>query len=169
MKRYDLMNSINARGTYMTSKICLPHLKKSSNPHILNISPPLYMVNMKQNWFSGHVGYTMAKFGMTLCAYGMSAEFEKFNIGVNTLWPRTTIATAAVQNLLGGDETTKKSRAVEIMADSAYFILTSDSTKTTGRFFIDDEVLVNNGVTDLSKYKCNPKTKDEELLPDFFC
>lgn len=131
MKKYDLMHQINIRGTFMVSKYCLPHLLKSSNPHILNLSPPL---NMKAHWFSNHLAYTMAKYGMSMCVLGMAEEF-KGKVAVNALWPRTGIATAAVNNILGGDEAMKKSRNTDIMADSAYIILTSDKSNT-GNFFI---------------------------------
>jgi citronellol/citronellal dehydrogenase len=146
MKRFDLMHRINTRGTFMVSKFCVPHLKKSSNPHILNISPPL---NMDAKWFGPHVAYTMAKYGMSLCVLGMSEEFKDDKIAVNALWPRTSIATAAVYYALGGDAMMKLSRTDEIMSDSAYVILTSNSGKTTGKFFIDDEVLASVGITDL--------------------
>ena len=133
MKKYDLMHQINIRGTFMVSKYCLPHLLKAKNPHVLNISPPL---NMKPEWFANHVAYTMAKYGMSMCVLGMAEEFKDQGVAVNALWPRTAIATAAVQNLLGGDESVSKSRNVDIMSDSAYVILTSDSRKNTGNFYI---------------------------------
>lgn len=133
MKKYDLMHQINIRGTFLLSKLCLPHLKKSKNPHILNLSPPL---NMESKWFAPHVAYTMAKYGMSMCVLGMAEEFSSDGIAVNALWPRTAIATAAVQNLLGGDESIKRSRNDDIMGDSAYIILTSDSKKNTGNFYI---------------------------------
>jgi citronellol/citronellal dehydrogenase len=165
MKRYDLMMSINTRGSYMCSKYCLPYLKKSSNPHILNISPPL---NFQQKWFKDHVAYTMAKFGMSLCVLGMSGEFKKYGIGVNALWPKTTISTAAVINLLGGDALGRVSRTPDIMADAAYVILTSCSKATNGNFFIDDEVMISKGVIDLTKYNVDTKLPQYELAPDFF-
>ena len=149
MKRYDLMHQINGRGTYMVSKYCLPHLKMSSNPHILNLAPPL---DMESKWFAGTVAYTMAKYTMSMCVLGMAEEFKEFGIAVNALWPRTAIATAAVQNHLGGDEIMKLSRNVDIMADSAYEILTKDSKEFTGNFCIDDMVLYEAGVKDFSKY-----------------
>ncbi|MGZ3419955.1 MAG: SDR family oxidoreductase [Polyangiales bacterium] len=151
MKRYDLMNGINARGTFLTSKLCLPHLLKSSNGHILNISPPL---SMKPKWFGGHVAYTMAKFGMSMCVLGMAEEF-KGKVSVNALWPKTVIATAAVQNLLGGDETIKVSRKPDIMADAAYSIVTKGKD-FTGQFLIDEEVLRADGVTDFDQYLMVP-------------
>lgn len=162
MKRYDLMHSVNTRGTFLCSKICLPYLQKSENPHILNMSPPL---NMEARWFSGHVAYTMAKFGMSMCVLGMAEEFKEIGVAVNALWPRTVIATAAVQNLLGGDESIQMSRRPDIIADAAYYILSRDSRSCTGNFFIDDEVLLSEGITDLSSYAVNP---NKPLLPDFF-
>lgn len=165
MKRYDLMHSINTRGTFLCSKLCIPHLRKSDNPHILNLSPPL---NMEAKWFAPHVAYTMAKFGMSMCALGMSEELRDDGIAVNTLWPRTTVATAAVQNLLGGDTLTRLSRTPEIMGDAAHAILTSNSKTCTGNFFIDDEVMASIGVTDLSKYNVTEGLPQHELAPDFF-
>ncbi len=164
MKRYDLMHSVNTRGTFLASKTCIPFLKKSENPHILNLSPPL---NMEARWFQNHVAYTMAKYGMSMCVLGMAAEYEDQGIGVNALWPRTTIATAAVKNLLGGDDMVQRSRTPEIMGDAAYHILSKDSKTTTGNFFVDDEVMAEAGVTDLTKYAVNPDFKDD-LFPDFF-
>jgi len=165
MKSYDLMNQINARGTFMVTKLCLPHLKKSSNPHVLNISPPL---NMSARWFSNHVAYTIAKYGMSLCVLGQSEEFAPFGIAVNALWPKTSIATAAVQNLLGGDGMVNSSRLETIMSDSAHEILTANSKNCTGNFFVDEEVLKQTGVKDFSKYRVNPKIREEDLTPDFF-
>jgi citronellol/citronellal dehydrogenase len=162
MKRYDLMHAINTRGTFVCSKACVPHLKKAQNPHILSLSPPL---GMEPRWFAPHVAYTMAKFGMSMCALGMAEEFRDDGIAVNTLWPRTVIATAAVQNLLGGDAAVSRSRTPEIMADAAYVILTRPSREFTGNFCIDDDVLASAGITDLSKYQ---QTPGAELLPDFF-
>ncbi|MGO8999496.1 MAG: SDR family oxidoreductase [Polyangiaceae bacterium] len=164
MKRYDLMHNVNTRGTFACSQACIPHLAKAENPHILNLSPPL---NMETRWFAPHVAYTMAKFGMSMCVLGMADELKPQHIAVNALWPRTVIATAAVQNLLGGDEIIKGSRSPEIMADAAYAILVRSSRdpKNTGNFFIDDEVLASEGVKDLSKYAMVPGA---ELIPDFF-
>jgi citronellol/citronellal dehydrogenase len=162
MKRFDLMHQINTRGTFATSQACLPHLKKAENPHILNISPPL---NMEERWFAPHVAYTMAKFGMSMCALGMAGEFRDEGIAVNTLWPRTVIATAAVQNLLGGDDMMSRARTPEIMADAAYIILTRPSREFTGNFCIDDEILASAGITDLSGYAVTPGV---EPIPDFF-
>ncbi len=160
-KRFDLMFGVNVRGTFMTSRACLPHLFKASNPHILNLSPPL---SMSAKWFKNHVAYTMAKYGMSMCVLGMAEEFRKQGVAVNALWPRTTIATAAV-NMLGGEDMMNASRTPDIMADAAHVILTSDSKKTTGNFFIDDEVLLKAGVTDLDKYAV---VKGGKLIPDFF-
>jgi citronellol/citronellal dehydrogenase len=162
MKRFDLMFSVNVRGTFMCSKLCIPYLKKSENPHILNLSPPL---NMDTKWFAHHVAYTISKYGMSMCVLGMAEEFKKNKIAVNALWPRTTIATAAVKNLLGGENAVDHSRKPEIMADAAYFIITEPSTECTGNFFIDDEVLIEHGITDLSKYSVVPNAR---LIPDFF-
>ena len=162
MKRYDLMHQINGRGTYMVSKFCLPHLKKSTNAHILNLAPPL---DMAPKWFAGTVAYTMAKYTMSMCVLGMAEEFKDMGIAVNALLPRTASATAAVQNHLGGDEIMKLSRTVEIMADAAYEILIKDSKEFTGNFCIDDIVLHESGVKDFSKYASVPFG---ELMPDFF-
>jgi citronellol/citronellal dehydrogenase len=161
MKRYDLMNGINARGTFVTSQACIPHLIKGRNPHILNLSPPL---NMKAKWFAGHVAYSMAKFGMSICTLGMAEEL-KGQVAVNSLWPRTVIATAAVQNVLGGDEMTRQTRTVEIMADAAHAILTKDFRTHTGHFLIDDDVLKAEGVKDFTRYATTPGV---EPVPDFF-
>lgn len=162
MKRFDLMHQVNTRGTFLVSKTCIPYLMQSGNPHILNLSAPL---NMEEKWFSPHVAYTMAKFGMSMCVLGMAGEFREQGIAVNALWPRTTIATAAVQNLLGGDELTRRSRKPEIMGDAAHVILTKPSREFTGNFCIDDEVLESAGVSDLSVYAVDPSA---ELAPDFF-
>ena len=162
MKRFDLMHQVNTRGTFLVSKTCIPYLMQSGNPHILNLSAPL---NMEEKWFAPHVAYTMAKFGMSMCVLGMAGEFREQGIAVNALWPRTTIATAAVQNLLGGDELTRRSRKPEIMGDAAHVILTKPSREFTGNFCIDDEVLESAGVSDLSIYAVDPSA---ELAPDFF-
>ena len=162
MKRFDLMHQINTRGTFLCSQACLPHLVKAKNPHILNLSPPL---NFEEKWFAPHVAYTMAKFGMSLCVLGMAGEFRAQGVGVNALWPRTVIATAAVQNLLGGDDTIKGSRTPSIMADAAHVILTRPARECTGNFFVDDEVLKSAGVTSFDKYQSVPGA---ELIPDFF-
>jgi citronellol/citronellal dehydrogenase len=162
MKRYDLMHSINTRGTFVCSQACVPHLKKAQNPHVLNLSPPL---NMETRWFEGHVAYTMAKFGMSMCVLGMAGEFKADGIAFNALWPRTAIATAAVQNLLGGEDAMRGSRKPEIMADAAYAIFSRPARECTGNFFIDDEVLAQTGKTDLSEYAVDPTAV---LIPDFF-
>ena len=162
MKRYDLMNQINARGTFLVSKVCLPHLIKSDNPHILNLSPPL---DMDPKWFGPHVAYTMAKFGMSLCVLGMAEEFKDEGVAVNALWPRTAVATAAIKNALGGDSIMNISRSPEIMAAAAHVILTKNSREFTGNFCIDDNLLADNGVTDFSQYAEVPFA---ELAPDFF-
>jgi len=152
-KRYDLMYDINVRGTFMVSRACIPHLKKSTNAHILNLSPP---INMDMKWFANHLAYTISKYNMTMIALGLSAELKKYNIAANTLWPRTTIATAAVNNLLGGEALMKMSRTPDIMADAAYYILSKPSTTCTGNTFIDEEVLKVEGITDLSGYSVVP-------------
>jgi citronellol/citronellal dehydrogenase len=162
MKRYDLMHGINTRGTFLVSKLCIPHLKKAANPHVLNLSPPL---NMETRWFAPHVAYTMAKFGMSMCVLGMAGEFKSAGIAFNALWPRTTIATAAISNLLGGQQMMKASRKPEIMGDAAYVIFNRPARECTGNFFIDDEVLISSGKTDLSEYAVDPSQK---LMPDFF-
>jgi len=161
MKRFDLMNNVNYRGTFMTSQKIIPHLKKSANPHILNLSPPL---NIEKRWFSPHLAYTYAKYGMSFCTFAMSEEFKKEGIAVNSLWPRTAIATAAVK-MLGGEQMMAASRKVDIMADAAYYILKRNSRTCSGNFFIDDEVLTNEGIKDLDQYAVNPGSK---LAPDFF-
>lgn len=167
MKRFDLMHGINTRGTFACSQACIPYLAKSENAHILNISPPL---NMDAKWFAPHVAYTMAKFGMSMCVLGMAEELKSQKIAVNALWPRTVIATAAVQNLLGGDASIRGSRKPDIMADAAYAIFTRKSSEpsATGNFFIDENVLRESGVTDLSAYAMTPGMPDSELFPDYF-
>jgi citronellol/citronellal dehydrogenase len=162
MKRYDLMHSINARGTFLVSKTCIPHLRKGTNPHILMISPPL---DMNVKWFAPNVAYTMAKFNMSIIALGLSGELKSNGIAVNALWPRTTIATAAVKNLLGGDALVRRSRTPEIMGDAAHLILTQDAKAFTGNFCIDDTLLYAHGVRDFEKYRVDPSV---ELAPDFF-
>lgn len=161
MKRFDLMHQINARGTYLVSRCALPYLAKAANPHILMLSPPL---DMKTKWFAGHTGYSMAKFGMSLVVLGLAGE-TKGRIGVNALWPRTTIATAAVQNLLGGDALMRSSRTPDILADAAHAILSKDGKSFTGNFIIDDTFLAGEGVTDFDKYRVDP---GQPLAPDFF-
>eukprot|EP00753_Platysulcus_tardus_P015664 PLAT5183.2.p2 GENE.PLAT5183.2~~PLAT5183.2.p2 ORF type:complete len:305 (+),score=152.84 PLAT5183.2:43-957(+) len=162
MRRYDLMHSINTRGTFLMSKAAIPALLESESPHILNLSPPL---TMDARWFKGHVAYTMAKYGMSMCVLGMAEEFAG-RIAVNALWPRTTIATAAVA-MLGGEDWMKASRTPDIMADAAHAILTR-GLDVSGNFFIDDEVLAMCGVTDFDAYRVDPSKKDSDLLPDFF-
>jgi citronellol/citronellal dehydrogenase len=152
-KRFDLMYDINVRGTFMVSRACIPHLKKGTNAHILNLSPPL---NMNLKWFESHLAYTISKYDMTMIALGLSAELRKFNIAANSLWPKTTIATAAVQNLLGGEALMNMSRTPDIMADAAYYILSKPSSGCTGNTFIDEDVLAAEGITDLSKYSVVP-------------
>ena len=164
MKRYDLMNGINARGTYLCTQACLTALKKAAaagrNPQVLNMSPPLAM---KQRWFAPHTAYTMAKYGMSLCTLGHSGEFAKYGIAVNSLWPRTAIATAALQMIPGVD--LNRCRKPEILADAAYFILTAPGSNS-GNFYIDDELLAAHGVTDLEQYSVKPGTK--HFIPDLF-
>ena len=161
MKRYDLMHNINGRGTFLVSKTCIPHLLKSENPHILNLSPPL---DMNEIWFQGSVAYTVAKFNMSMFVLGMAAEF-KGQIAVNALWPRTAIKTAAVKNILGGDEMMQKSRDPQIMADAAYIILNKDKDLFTSNYVIDDTLLAEHGETNFRKYADYPFA---ELMPDFF-
>ncbi|KAK6174662.1 hypothetical protein SNE40_017897 [Patella caerulea] len=162
MKKFDLMMGVNTRGTYLCSRACLPHLKKGTNPHILNLSPPL---NLNPVWFKGHVAYTMAKYGMSMCVLGMAEEFKNDGIAVNALWPRTGIYTAAMEMLGGGKEIAKQCRTVDIIADAAYLMLSKDSKSFTGNFCIDDELLQANGVMDLDQYACVPGST---LIPDFF-
>jgi len=164
-KRFDLMFDVNVRGTFLTSQAAIPHLRESAkagrNPHILTLSPPL---SMKAKWFQHHVAYTMAKYGMSMCVLGMSEEFKKEGIAVNALWPRTAIDTAALQMIPGVD--TAACRTPEILADAAYIILNRESKGCTGNFFVDDELLASEGITDLEKYSVVPGTKD--FLLDFF-
>jgi citronellol/citronellal dehydrogenase len=162
MKRFDLMFGVNVRGTFACSQACLPYLKQAPNPHILTLSPPL---NMKAKWFKSHVAYTMAKYGMSMCVLGMAEEFRADGVAVNALWPRTVIATAAVA-MLGDLVKPENCRTPEIVADAAYAILTRDSRRHTGNFYIDDEVLAADGVTDLGRYALAPGKA--RLLPDFF-
>ena len=162
MKRYDLMHQINTRGTFLTTKTCIPYLKKSANPHVLMLSPPL---DMSPRWFGSHVAYTMAKFGMSMCVLGMAEEFKSDGIAFNALWPRTGIATAAIQFALTGEEGLKHCRTVEIMADAAYAIFNKPSRELTGQFLIDDTFLYGEGVRDFDQYKVDPAAT---LMPDFF-
>jgi citronellol/citronellal dehydrogenase len=161
-KRFDLMYDINVRGTFMMSKACIPFLKKSTNAHILNLSPP---INMDMKWFANHLAYTISKYDMSMIALGLAAELKKYTIAANTLWPRTTIATAAVNNLLGGEMLMKMSRTPEIIADAAYYILSKPAASCTGNSFIDEEVLANENITDLSKYSVGPGA---QLYNDLF-
>jgi citronellol/citronellal dehydrogenase len=162
MKRYDLMNQVNARGTYLTSKACIPHLKKAANPHVLMLSPPL---DMSPRWFEGHVAYTMAKFGMSMCVLGMAAEFKADGVAFNALWPRTGIATAAIKFALAGEDGMKQCRTPEIMADAAHAIFEKPSREFTGNFLIDDSFLYAEGERDFDKYRVDPTAR---LMPDFF-
>ena len=162
MKRFDLMMGINTRGTFMVSKYCIPHLKKADNPHILMLSPPL---DMQPKWFAHSTAYTLAKFGMSLCVLGLSGELKAAGVAVNALWPRTTIATAAVGNLLGGDAMMRASRKPEIMGDAAYAIFTKPAREFTGQFCIDDKVLYASGVRDFEPYRVDPSVP---LASDFF-
>jgi citronellol/citronellal dehydrogenase len=161
-KRFDLMYDINVRGTFFVSKACIPHLKKSANPHILTLSPP---INLDIKWFTNHLAYTMSKYNMSMMMLGMAAELKKYNIAANALWPRTTIATAAVKNLLGGEALIKMSRTPGIIADAAYYILSKQSTECTGNTFIDEDVLTKEGITNLEKYAVVPGAK---LYNDLF-
>ena len=166
MKRYDLMHQINTRGTFMTSKYCIPHLLKSDIGHVLNLAPPIREIT-EAKWFKPHVAYTMAKYGMSLCILGMAAEF-KGKLAFNALWPKTAIATAAVKNALGGEEMMRRSRTPEIIADSALMIFNKDKAECTGNFFVDEELMRAEGITDFSQYLADPSIKEEELVPDFF-
>ncbi|XP_023307148.2 hydroxysteroid dehydrogenase-like protein 2 [Lucilia cuprina] len=164
MKRYDLMHNINTRGTFLVSKECLPYLLKSKHGHILNISPPL---SMKPMWFSNHVAYTIAKYGMSMCVLGMAEEFKDQNVVVNALWPQTAIHTAAIE-MLNGPDSSKYARKPDIMADAAYAILSKASTQSaTGQFYIDEEVLLKEGIRDFKQYACDPANADN-LQQDFF-
>ena len=162
MKRYDLMHQVNVRGTFATSQACLPHLLKAENPQLVHLSPPL---NMEPSWFGTPLAYTMAKYGMSMCVLGMAEEFRHKGVGVNALWPRTTIATAAVQNLLGGDDLIRRSRTPEIMADAAFYILRQPARSCTGNFFIDEQVLESEGISDFEKYAVEP---GQDLQVDLF-
>lgn len=161
-KRFDLMHGIQVRGTFFMCKACIPHLKKSSNAHILNLSPPL---NLNPKWFAQHLAYTMSKYGMSMIILGLAEELKKDKIAANALWPKTTIATAAVQNLLGGDFLMQMSRTPEIVAEAAYHIVSKASEECTGNFFIDEDVLAREGITDLDKYAVN---KQQKLMTDIF-
>ena len=162
MKRFDLMHQVNTRGTFMVSKLALPHLKKAANPHILMLSPPL---NLDPKWFAPHLGYTIAKYGMSLVVLGLAEELKDEGIAVNALWPRTAISTAAIQNLLGGDAIIRASRTPEIVADAAYLVFAKPSRTFTGNFVLDEDILAANGTTDFSRYRVDPSVP---LAPDFF-
>jgi citronellol/citronellal dehydrogenase len=162
MKRYDLMHQINTRGTYLVSKTCIPHLKRASNPHVLNLSPPL---DMAPKWFGNHVAYTMAKYGMSMCVLGMAEEFRDDGVAFNALWPRTGVATAAIKNALAGEAGMLMCRTPEIMADAAYEILNRPARAFTGNFVIDDVILYEAGVRDFDRYRVDPT---KPLIPDFF-
>lgn len=161
-KRFDLIHNINVRGTFLVTKYCIEFLKKAANPHILTLSPP---INLQPKWLGNHIAYTMSKYNMTLLALGWAEELKKYHIASNTIWPKTTIATAAVKNLLGGDALIKMSRKPEIVADAAYYILQQSSKKYTGNNVIDEDIIVKAGITDLEQYAVNP---GEQLYPDFF-
>ena len=162
MKRYNLMHEINVRGTFMVSKACIPHLKNGRNPHILTLSPPL---NLNPSWFGAHLAYTMSKYGMSMTVLGQSDELRSSGVASNALWPKTTIATAAIMNLLGGESIIQASRKPDIMADAAFVILNKNSKECTGNFFIDEEVLKDNGVNEFTQYAVNP---DNKLMKDLF-
>ena len=162
MKRFDLMHQINARGTFMVSKFAAPYLEKSANPHILMLSPPL---DLKEKWFAPNTAYAMAKYGMSLVVLGLAGELRRKGIAVNALWPRTTIATAAIKNLLGGDAVMRASRTPEILADAAHMIFLKDAKSFTGNFLIDDTFMYENGVRDFDQYRVDPSV---DLAPDFF-
>ncbi|MDN5559364.1 MAG: NAD(P)-dependent oxidoreductase [Ruaniaceae bacterium] len=164
-KRYDLMADVNVRGTFMLTRAALPHLLRSENPHILTLSPPL---NLAPRWLGAHVGYMLAKYAMTLATLGFAEEFAADGVAANTLWPRTTIATAAVQNLLGGDRLMAVSRTPQIYADAAYLVLTAQATEMTGKSLLVEDVLAEAGITDLAKYAAVPGTPDSALFPDIF-
>ncbi|MEO6328049.1 MAG: NAD(P)-dependent oxidoreductase [Ginsengibacter sp.] len=161
-KQFDLMHDINVRGTFFMSRACIPHLKQSENAHILTLSPP---INLSPKWFESHLAYTLSKYNMSMIALGLAGELKRFKIASNTLWPKTTIATAAIKNLLGGDNLIKMSRYPGIIADAAYYILSKPSLECTANNFIDEEVLALAGISDLSKYSVTP---DGKLYPDLF-
>jgi citronellol/citronellal dehydrogenase len=161
-KAFGLMHDINVKGTFFVSKACIPHLKKGSNAHILNLSPP---INLDEKWFTNYLAYTMSKYNMTMIALGLSGELRKYNIAANCLWPKTTIATAAIRNLPGGGNLLNMSRTPEIISDAAFYILSKPSTECTGNCFIDEDVLAKEGITNLDKYAVMPGGK---LYPDFF-
>ncbi len=163
LKRYDLMQDINTRGTFVVSKAVVPHLKQAENPHVLTLSPPL---NLDPKWFGAHVAYTIAKYGMSMCTIGMAEEFREAGVAFNSLWPRTIVATAAVQNLLGGDEAMARARRPEVVADAAYAVVNRPSRDCTGNLFLAEDVLAEEGVTDLRRYSYG--ASDAELVADLF-
>jgi len=162
IRRYDLMNQVNARGTFIVSRACIPHLKQAANPHVLMLSPPL---DMSPRWFAGHVAYTMAKFGMSMCVLGMAEEFKDDGVAFNALWPRTGIATAAIEFALTGEDGLRHCRSVDIMSDAAYAIFNKPARACSGNFFIDDVLLYAEGERDFDKYRVDPT---KSLMPDFF-
>jgi citronellol/citronellal dehydrogenase len=164
IRRFDLMHQVNTRGTFLATQHCLPHLLRSANPHVLNISPPL---NLNPRWFAPHVAYTMAKYGMSLCVLGMAEEFRAQGVAVNALWPRTAIDTAAISHIAGEETRQRRTRKAAIVADAAHAVLTRPSRECTGRFFIDDAVLAEAGVTELSGY-LPAGAVESEMMPDFF-
>jgi citronellol/citronellal dehydrogenase len=164
IRRFDLMQQVNARGTYLTTQHCLPHLLEAPNPHVLVLSPPL---NLSPRWLAPHLAYTLAKYGMSLCVLGMAEEFRVAGVAVNALWPRTAIDTAAITYIAGEETRRRRTRRVEIVADAAHAILTRPSRACTGRFFIDDDVLREEGVTDFARYR-QDGAREEDLMPDFF-
>jgi citronellol/citronellal dehydrogenase len=164
MKAFDLMHAVNIRGTLLVTRACLPHLFEASNPHVLNLAPP---INLDPRWFKAHLGNTIAKYGMSMCVLGMAAEFRDRGVAFNALWPRTYLATDAVNNLLGGEESMRRSRRPEIMGDAAHAILVRPARDCTGNFFIDDDVLRSEGITDFAHYRYGD-AKEEDLAPDFF-
>jgi citronellol/citronellal dehydrogenase len=164
MKKYDLMHQVNARGTFLCAQACLPYLLKSENPHVLTLSPPL---NVEARWFENHVAYSMAKFGMSLCTLGMAAEF-KGKVAFNALWPKTIIATAAIEFAIGNADMMQLGRKASIMADAAAVILNRDAHTVSGHFYIDEEVLREEGIVNFDAYRVNPATREDQLIPDFF-
>ena len=162
VKRYDLMQDINVKGTFMISQACIPYLKKSEHAHILTLSPP---IELADKWFENHTAYTLSKYGMSMLMFGLAAELRPHGVAVNALWPRTIIATAAVQNLLGGNAMMKKARWPSVVADASYYILSQDPGEASGQFYIDEDVLLRYGVTDIGQYAVDP---GEELAPDIF-
>jgi citronellol/citronellal dehydrogenase len=164
MKKYDLMHQVNARGTFLCAQACLPYLLKSENPHVLTLSPPL---NVEARWFENHVAYSMAKFGMSLCTLGMASEF-KGKVAFNALWPKTIIATAAIEFAIGNADMMQLGRKASIMADAAAVILNRDAHTVSGHFYIDEEVLREEGIVNFDAYRVNPATREDQLIPDFF-